>query len=66
MGLLDRLRRHHPEDPDERAHLATILAFVTAHTDPFDRRIPQGHLTGSALVSFVDRKNPAPAGAIKT
>jgi len=50
MALLDRLSRHHPEGPDETAHLATILAFVTAHTDPFDRRLPHGHLTGSAFV----------------
>jgi 8-oxo-dGTP pyrophosphatase MutT (NUDIX family) len=54
MGLLDRLSRHHPEDPAETAHLATILAFVTAHTDPFDRRIPHGHLTGSAFVFSPD------------
>ena len=54
MGLLDRLRRHHPEDADETAHLATILAFVTAHADPFDRRIPHGHLTGSAFVFSPD------------
>jgi 8-oxo-dGTP pyrophosphatase MutT (NUDIX family) len=54
MGLLDRLRRHRPEDPAETAHLATILAFVAAHTDPFDRRIPHGHLTGSAFVLSPD------------
>ena len=54
MALLDRLSRHHPDGPDERAHLATILAFVTAHTDPFDRRIPDGHLTGSAFVFSPD------------
>src|SRR5688572_28763359 len=54
MGLLDRLRRHHPEDADETAHLATILAFVTAHANPFDRGIPDGHLTGSAFVVSPD------------
>jgi 8-oxo-dGTP pyrophosphatase MutT (NUDIX family) len=52
--LLDRLSRHRPEGPDETAHLATILAFVTAHADPFDRRIPHGHLTGSAFVFTPD------------
>jgi len=54
MGLLDRLGRHRPEDADETAHLATILAFVTAHPEPFDRRIPHGHLTGSAFVLSPD------------
>jgi 8-oxo-dGTP pyrophosphatase MutT (NUDIX family) len=54
MGLLDRLSRHRPEGPDETAHLATILAFVTTHTDPFDRRIPHGHLTASAFVLSPD------------
>jgi 8-oxo-dGTP pyrophosphatase MutT (NUDIX family) len=54
MGLLDRLRRHHPEDVEEEAHLATILDFVSAHPKPFDRRIPHGHLTGSAFVLSPD------------
>ena len=54
MVLLNRLSRHHPEGPDETTHLATILAFVTTHTDPFDRRIPHGHLTGSAFVLSPD------------
>jgi 8-oxo-dGTP pyrophosphatase MutT (NUDIX family) len=54
MRLLDRLRRHHPEDPDETAHLATILAFLTAHTDPYDRRIVQAHQTASAYVFTAD------------
>jgi 8-oxo-dGTP pyrophosphatase MutT (NUDIX family) len=53
-GLLDRLRRHRPEGPDEAAHLAAILAFVTQHANPFDRRIPHGHLTGSAFVFSPD------------
>ncbi|HSE96548.1 MAG TPA: NUDIX domain-containing protein, partial [Methylomirabilota bacterium] len=50
MSLADRLRRHVPRDPREAADLAAILAFVARHPDPFDRRIPEGHLTGSALV----------------
>ena len=55
MGLLDRLSRHQPEGADEAAHLATIRAFVTAHPDPFDRRIPHGHLTASAFVFSAGR-----------
>jgi 8-oxo-dGTP pyrophosphatase MutT (NUDIX family) len=54
VGLLDRLRGHQPEDADETAHLATIVAFVTTHADPFDRSIPHGHLTGSAFVLSSD------------
>ena len=54
MGLLDRLSRHQPEGPDETQDLATILAFVTGHPDPFDRRIAEGHLTASAFVLSPD------------
>jgi 8-oxo-dGTP pyrophosphatase MutT (NUDIX family) len=50
VTLAERLRRHVPHDPRESADLAVILAFVARHPDPFDRRIPEGHLTGSALV----------------
>jgi 8-oxo-dGTP pyrophosphatase MutT (NUDIX family) len=44
------LRRHRPADAKEAADLAEILAFVARHADPFDRRIAEGHLTGSAVV----------------
>ena len=54
MGLLDRLSRHQPEGPSEAADLARIVAFVTEHPDPFDRRIPHGHLTASAFVLSPD------------
>ena len=54
MALLERLRRHHPGDPDEAAHLATILDFVATHADPFDRRIPHAHLTASAFILSPD------------
>jgi 8-oxo-dGTP pyrophosphatase MutT (NUDIX family) len=52
-GLVD-LRRalgaHRPEDETEARHLARIGEFVDRHPDPFDRRIEEGHLTGSAFV----------------
>ena len=48
--LAERLRRHTTRDVKEAADLATILAFVARHRQPFDRRIVEGHLTGSALV----------------
>jgi 8-oxo-dGTP pyrophosphatase MutT (NUDIX family) len=52
-GLAERLARHRPRDAREAADLARILAFVRRHPDPFDRRIAEGHLTGSALVLSV-------------
>lgn len=48
--LAESLARHRPRDAREAADLARILAFVRRHPDPFDRRIAEGHLTGSALV----------------
>ena len=50
MDLAHSLRRHRPSDGDEAADLARILAFIARHPDPFDRRVAEGHLTGSALV----------------
>jgi 8-oxo-dGTP pyrophosphatase MutT (NUDIX family) len=50
VSLLESLSRHRPEDDDEARDLARICAFVARHPDPFDRRIAEGHLTGSALV----------------
>jgi 8-oxo-dGTP pyrophosphatase MutT (NUDIX family) len=54
VELRERLLRHHPEGPEEAVHLAAIVAFVEAHPDPFDRRIPEGHLTASAFVLSPD------------
>jgi 8-oxo-dGTP pyrophosphatase MutT (NUDIX family) len=54
MGLLERLRQHRPEGAAEAADLARIVAFVSAHDDPFDRRIPHAHLTASAFVLSAD------------
>jgi 8-oxo-dGTP pyrophosphatase MutT (NUDIX family) len=50
VSLAEALAAHAAADPDEAAHLQTIVEFVSRHADPFDRRIPEGHLTGSALV----------------
>jgi 8-oxo-dGTP pyrophosphatase MutT (NUDIX family) len=50
MTIGDALRLHRPGDAREAADLARIIDFVTSHTDPFDRRIVEGHLTGSAIV----------------
>jgi 8-oxo-dGTP pyrophosphatase MutT (NUDIX family) len=48
--VLDSLAAHEPADPAEAEDLDRIREFVQRHTDPFDRSIPEGHLTGSALV----------------
>jgi 8-oxo-dGTP pyrophosphatase MutT (NUDIX family) len=50
MSVAERLARHRPADEDEERDLSRILEFVARHPDPFDRRIAEGHLTGSALV----------------
>lgn len=49
-ALSIRLRQHAPRDAEEARDLAEILAFIERHADPFDRRIVEGHLTGSAIV----------------
>jgi 8-oxo-dGTP pyrophosphatase MutT (NUDIX family) len=50
LELRAHLRRHAPADAKEASDLAEILAFVDRHPEPFDRRIVEGHLTGSAVV----------------
>ena len=50
MDLAQGLSRHRPADDEEARDLEAIRAFVARHADPFDRRILEGHLTGSALV----------------
>jgi 8-oxo-dGTP pyrophosphatase MutT (NUDIX family) len=37
-------------DAQEAVDLEEILAFIERHPAPFDRRIVEGHLTGSAVV----------------
>jgi 8-oxo-dGTP pyrophosphatase MutT (NUDIX family) len=54
VSLIESLRAHAPADPEERDDLQEILAFVAAHDNPFDRAIPSGHLTGSAIVLSAD------------
>ncbi len=56
MPLAEALARHLPADSKEAADLRTIVAFVSRHPSPFDRRIEEGHLTGSAFVVSADGK----------
>ena len=41
-------------DHIERAHLKTILNFCGQHNNPFDRNIPTGHITASAVLTTPD------------
>lgn len=50
MALAALLRAHLPADAEEARHRDRILEFLARHPDPFDRAIPEGHLTGSAFV----------------
>ena len=50
MSLLRELQAHRPADAAEARHLRRIQEFVARHANPFDRRIREGHLTGSAFV----------------
>src|SRR5262245_62080148 len=50
QALLDRLLLHAPADEEESRDLDQICDFVRRHDDPFDRAIPEGHLTGSAII----------------
>jgi 8-oxo-dGTP pyrophosphatase MutT (NUDIX family) len=49
-----QLRAHRCEDEAEARDVARVLDFVARHPDPFDRRIGEGHLTGSAFVLTAD------------
>lgn len=53
-ALVEALRRHAPADAEEGRDRDRILAFVTRHARPFDRAIPEGHLTGSAVTVSAD------------
>jgi 8-oxo-dGTP pyrophosphatase MutT (NUDIX family) len=50
VPLIEDLRRHAPADAREAFDLGRILDFISRHADPFDRKIAEGHLTGSAFV----------------
>jgi 8-oxo-dGTP pyrophosphatase MutT (NUDIX family) len=52
--LAEALRRHGPADEEEARDRDRILAFVLGHERPFDRAIPEGHLTGSAITVSAD------------
>jgi 8-oxo-dGTP pyrophosphatase MutT (NUDIX family) len=53
-ALAESLRRLVHADDEEARDRERILEFVLGHPDPFDRRIAEGHLTGSAIVVSAD------------
>ncbi|MBI4719238.1 MAG: NUDIX hydrolase [Planctomycetes bacterium] len=52
--LLALLERYTPAYPTERESYDRIVSFVTAEPRCFDRRLPAGHITGSAWVLSPD------------
>ena len=54
LALVRSLRRHLPADEEEARDRERILEFVLGHEHPFDRGIPEGHLTGSAITVSAD------------
>ncbi len=53
-ALLESLARHVAADVREAEDTLRVADFVRRHADPFDRRIAEGHLTGSAMVVAAD------------
>ena len=53
-ALAESLLALHPADEEEARDRDHILAFVRRHEHPFDRAIPEGHLTGSAITVSSD------------
>ena len=49
-SLVRLLATHEPGDGQEESDLAQVQDFVSRHENPFDRRIGEGHLTGSAFL----------------
>ena len=49
-ALARSLQVHACADEEERRDRDRIVDFLGRHADPFDRRIAEGHLTGSAII----------------
>jgi len=46
--LINMLHEYHPSAPEELTYKATMLAFIEAHDDCFERSLAIGHITASA------------------
>ncbi len=53
-ALIRSLEEHVPADEEETGDRERILAFVRRRANPFDRALPEGHLTGSAITVSTD------------
>lgn len=53
-ALVEALGRLVPGDAEEARDRDRIVAFALRHERPFDRAIPEGHLTGSAITVSAD------------
>ena len=53
-ALLAALRGVAPADADEAADRDRIVSFVERYPRPFDRKVREGHLTGSAITVSAD------------
>jgi 8-oxo-dGTP pyrophosphatase MutT (NUDIX family) len=51
---MELLKDHRPGDEEEARDVSRIREFTRRHANPFDRRIVEGHLTGSAIVVSAD------------
>jgi 8-oxo-dGTP pyrophosphatase MutT (NUDIX family) len=52
--IIDALRQLAPADAEESTDRDRIVAFIESYERPFDRAIPEGHLTGSAITVSAD------------
>lgn len=48
--LLGKLKEHRGIDPHEESMRRRIIAFVEKYPDCFERSLPIGHITGSAMI----------------
>jgi len=56
QSLLHLLRQHQSVDARERAMTDATIAFVGQNPDCFERSLPAGHVTASALIVSPDRQ----------
>jgi len=54
MSLEEILSTHRSSEPREERDRIRMVEFARNHPDPFDRAIPEGHVTGSGLVMSED------------
>ncbi|MBT6051377.1 MAG: NUDIX hydrolase, partial [Candidatus Scalindua sp.] len=53
-GLIQQLRDYHAEWKDESGMVERFIEFVSTNEDCFERKLKEGHITGSAWVVSKD------------